>query len=127
MVKRRRNRTGLLLPDVPQLQVWSKCARSSFLITESSSGQAAKDFLINLIELIRNNDRRILWALRSPDYWERSLTGVDILRMLLIQSLQINSAALTSKDHPITMTHLREVVDESDWFALLSRALTGML
>lgn len=126
MVNRRRQRTRVLLPDTLQLQRWSDHPRSSFLITESSSGQAAKDFLVNLVDLVRKTDHRILWALRFADYWERNLTNLDILRMLVIQSLQINPKALTSSFHPITMTHLREAVDERDWLLLLNRALAGV-
>jgi hypothetical protein len=86
----------------------------------------AKNFLVNLVDLIGAHDLRVLWALRFADYWERNLTGTDILRMLVIQSLQINPQALTSTTHPITMTHLREVVDERDWLALLNRAIASM-
>jgi hypothetical protein len=46
--------------------------------------------------------------------------------MLVIQSPQINPQALASSEHPITMTHLREAVDERDWLVLLNRALTGL-
>lgn len=123
MVKRRRLRTQILLPNTAQLQRWSDQPRSSFLITESSSGLAAKDFLVHLVELIRASCCQILWALRFADYWERNLTGADILRMLVIQALQINPKALTSTQYPITMTHLREAVDERDWMALLNRAI----
>jgi hypothetical protein len=101
-----------LLPDTSQLKTWSINPRSSFLITESSSEQAAKDFLVNLVDLIRTSNHRILWALRFTGYWKRNLTGLDILRMLVIQSLQINSTALSSKTHPLIMSHFREAVNE---------------
>jgi Tfp pilus assembly protein PilO len=126
MAKRRRSRTRLLLPNTAQLQRWSDHPRSSFLITESSSGQAAKDFLVEIVDLIRASDRRILWALRFADYWERNLSVADILRMLAIQALQINPKALTSNAHPITMSHLREAVDERDWLMILNRAIAGL-
>ena len=126
MVKRTRHSSRFLLPDTTQLQAWSDLPRSSFIIVQSTSAQVAKAFLVNLVDLIREKNFRILWTLRFPDYWERKLTNLDILRMLVIQSLQINPQALTSSEHPITMTHLREAVDERDWLVLLNRALTGL-
>jgi hypothetical protein len=126
MVRRRRLKTQLLLPNTAQLQRWSDYPRSSFLITESSSGQAAKDFLVHLVDLIRASDRRVLWALRFANYWERKLTTADILRILVIQALQINPKALTSNLYPISVTHLREAVDERDWLVLLNRAIAGL-
>jgi hypothetical protein len=126
MLKRRRHGIMPLLPDTSQLKTWSVHPRSSFLITESSSGQAAKDFLVNLVDLIRTSNHLILWALRFAGYWERNLTGLDILRMLVIQSLQINPTALTSKTHPLTMSHFREAVNEEDWLNILNRALVSV-
>lgn len=46
--------------------------------------------------------------------------------MLFTQALEINPSALTSDDHPITVTALREAVSESDWLSLLNRALCGI-
>lgn len=100
------------MPDTTQLPTWSDLPGSSFLILQRSSTQATKTFLVNLINLIRGKNFRILWTLRFPDYWERKLTSLGILRMLVIQSLQINPQALTSSEHPIQMAHLREAVDE---------------
>jgi hypothetical protein len=82
--------------------------------------------LVNLLDLVRATNHQILWAFRFADYWERKLTNLDILRMLVIQSLQINRKALTSMIHPISVTHLREAVDERDWLLLLNRALVGI-
>jgi hypothetical protein len=126
MVKRTRYGSRLLLPNTTQLQDWSDRPQSSFLFFQSTSVQVAKAFLINLVDLIREQNFRILWALRFPDYWERKLTNLDILRMLVIQSLQINPHVLTSSAHPITITHLREAVNERDWLVLLNRALIGL-
>jgi hypothetical protein len=81
---------------------------------------------VEIVDLIRASDGRILWALRFADYWERHLSGADILRMLVIQALQINPKALTSNVHPITMSHLREAVDERDWLMILNRAIAGL-
>jgi hypothetical protein len=126
MVKRSRCRTRILLPNIAQLQRWSGHPRSSLLMTKSSSGQAARDFLVHLVSVIRANNFQVLWALRFADYWARNLVSTDILRMLVIQALQINPKCLTSSLYSITMTHLREAVDEKDWLNLLNRAIAGL-
>ena len=41
------------------------------------------------------------------------------------QALQINPSA-TSSSRPVTAVHLKEAVDEEDWFRLLGRALLGV-
>jgi hypothetical protein len=126
MVKRSRCRTRILLPNIAQLQRWSSHPRSSLLVTKCSSGQAARDFLVHLVGVIRASDCQVLWAFRFADYWVRNLTSIDILRMLVIQALQINPKCLTSSLYSITMTHLREAADEKDWLNLLNRAVAGL-
>lgn len=124
--RHRQKRTTTLLPDLSQLETWSRQPQSSFLITQSTSSLAARDFLVRLINLIRSSDHRILWALRFADYWERESTYIDVLRMLFMQALQLNPSALTSPNHPISVTAIREAVCEADWLELLNRALRGI-
>ena len=126
MQQRRRDRSKLILPNTNDLQKWADQKHSSFLVTESSTSQAAKDFLVELLQVIREARFPVLWALRFADYWESDLTCIDILRMLVLQVLQINPDALTTGSNPITMTHLREAVDETDWLSILNRALQGV-
>lgn len=118
--------TRLLLPDTSQLEFWSSQKDSSFLIMRSSSRLAGRSFTTRLINLIRDSDHRILWALRFPDHWERKISCVDVLRMLFMQALQIDPSALTRKDYPVTSASLREAVSESDWLCLLNRVLRGI-
>lgn len=53
------------------------------------------------------------------------MTCVDILRMLVLQALQINPSS-TSSACPITVVHMREAVDQEDWAKLLGRALDNV-
>jgi hypothetical protein len=96
------------------------------LVTESSTSQTAKDFLVELLQVIREARFPVLSALRFADYWESDLTCIDILRMLVLQALQIHPNALTMGPNPITMTNLREAVDEAGWLSILNRALQGV-
>lgn len=126
MRQQRRIRSNLILPNATDLQKWADQKYSSFLVTESSTSQAAKNFLVEILQAIREARFPVLWALRFANYWDSSLTCIDILRMLVLQALQINPDALTMGSNPITMTRLREVVDEVDWLLILNRALQGV-
>lgn len=118
--------TRLLLPHISQLESWSCQAHSPFLMMRSSSTLAARNFTVRLVNLIKASGHHILWALRFPDYWERKILFIGMLRMLLKQALQLNPGALTCKEYPITATALREAASEFDWLSLLNRALHGI-
>jgi hypothetical protein len=126
MQLRRRDHVELLLPDTSKLQQWTNQSAMSFFITESGSVQAAKDFPVGLINLIRETRLPVLWALRFADFWEGDMSCIDILRILLLQAIQINPRTLAHESYPITVTHFREAATETDWFTLLCRALDGL-
>ncbi len=82
--------------------------------------------MINLIDLVRESKLHIIWALRYPDYWDSPSTSIDILRMLVLQALQINPHVLAQGSHPITVAHMREAATEQEWLDILARALQGI-
>ena len=81
--------------------------------------------MIDLIDLVRDTKLPIIWALRYANYWESSNTSVDVLRMLVLQSLQMNARVLARGPNPITLAHLREAASTADWLRILARALHG--
>jgi hypothetical protein len=115
-----------ILKDPTQVQNWSSEPHTSFLFFDCGTGQIAKDFVLNVVNLIREAQSPAIWALRFADFWKKDVSTVDILKILLLQALQINPAALTSGSHPMTMIHFREAVNEEDWRALLARAMNGI-
>ena len=112
-------------PELSTLETWSSEPRSSMLLTQTSSTQTAKNFFVDLTLLIRESKYPIIWALRYPNFWDKNLTYVDILRMLVIQAIQINPGAISGTT-PITAIHLREASNAIDWLNILKRALTGI-
>lgn len=118
-------RTSNHLPDLSTLETWSSEPRSSMLLTQNSSTQTAKSFMIDLITLIQQNKYPIIWALRFPNFWDKDPTYTDILRMLVIQAIQMNPSSISGPT-PITAVHLREASDEADWLSILKRALTSI-
>ena len=108
------------------MKTWASEQKSSMMIIQSSSPDTMKDILLDLVELIRPTNLPIIWALRFQDYWTTNITYIDILRMFVMQALQINPSA-TSSASPITSVHLREAASEEDWLKLLGRALDGIV
>ncbi|KAI0403449.1 hypothetical protein F4802DRAFT_608043 [Xylaria palmicola] len=113
------------IPDASALQKWNEQQSLTFVVTEESSRIHARDLLVDIISLIRQQDLPVLWALRSPDLESSPLTLLDVIRMLLYQALQINPAAL-NQTHPITVAHLREASTHGDWLLLFQRAIQGL-
>ena len=118
-------RTTYRLPELSTLEKWSSDRRTSMLLTQISPPQAAKSFLVDLVMLIQQNKIPIIWALRFPNFWDKKPTFEDLLRMLVIQAIQINPSAVSGPT-PITAVHLREASSAADWLNILKRALTGM-
>lgn len=123
---RRQKRFALPAPSIDQLQQWSRAEGGTFVFTRCNSGQASKDFLVNLIDVIQEAKLPVIWALRFENYWDTLLTYRDLLKMLVIQSLQVKPDALTTGAFPVTVGSFREAIDEKDWLSILSRVLGGM-
>lgn len=123
---RGRQRTSYRLPDISTLEKWSSEPRTSMLLTQNSSTQTAKDFLVDMVSLIQQQQKPVIWALRFPKFLDQKPTYMDILQMLVVQALQINPSALSGSPPPINIVHFREASNEDDWLTLLNRALLGL-
>jgi hypothetical protein len=123
---RRQKRFKLPSPSIDQLQQWSRAEGCTFVLTRCNNVQASKDFLVNVIDAIQEAKLPAIWALRFQDYWDTLLTYRDLLKMLVIHSLQAKPDALTTGAFPVTVGSFREAVDEKDWLSILNRVLTGM-
>ena len=124
--RRSRHRMTLPLPDVSRLTDWASEPTKTLLILQGSSSVVSKAFMIDLIGLVRDAKMPILWALRYANYWDSPTTTIDILRMLVLQAMQVNPQVMTHGSHPITMACIREAASTSDWLDLLARALQGI-
>lgn len=82
--------------------------------------------MVDLIDLIRDTKLPIIWALRYANYWDSSTNCIDVLRMLVLQALQMNPRVLAQGPNPITFTHMREAASAADWLCILARALHGL-
>ncbi|KAH6846972.1 hypothetical protein B0I37DRAFT_405030 [Chaetomium sp. MPI-CAGE-AT-0009] len=123
---RRQERFKLPAPSISQLQQWSRAKGCPFVFTRCNNGQASKDFLVSLIDVVQEAKLPIIWALRFENYWDTRLTYRDLLKMLVVHSLQTRPDALTTGAFPVTAGSFREAVDEKDWLSILSRVLDGL-
>ena len=77
----------LPLPDVSRLADWALPLTNSQLVLQGASSAVSKAFMVDLIDLVRDANMPILWALRYANYWDSQSTSVDILRMPVLQAL----------------------------------------
>lgn len=111
--------------DTTSLQRWNQQEHLSIVVIESQNATVAQDILVEIIGVLRNHGLAVLWALRPPNLQDSTLnTTMDIIRVLLYQALEVNTAAMGST-HPITVPQLREASCHDDWLALFKRALQG--
>jgi hypothetical protein len=118
-------KSAIRIPEISALEKWAGDPYLTILLMKSSSAEAEKDFLVDLVNLIKTSSVPVIWALRYSGYWKSRITCIDLLRMLLVQALEINSGALKGPA-PIELINLREAADEDDWFRILCRALQGI-
>ncbi|KAH6615867.1 hypothetical protein B0J18DRAFT_413199 [Chaetomium sp. MPI-SDFR-AT-0129] len=123
---RRQKRFKLPGPSIDQLQKWSETEGCTFVLTQCNNGQASKDFLVNLLDVIQEAKLPSIWALRFENYWDKLLTYKDLLKMLVMHSLQVKPDALTTGAFPVTVGSFREAVDEKDWLSIVNRVLSGI-
>lgn len=132
MRRRRLNWSSVVLPHEAELQSWAQQPSSSLLVVSSQSQVVQKDFMTDLVQLIRKQNLPVIWALRFADHWDFNLTCSDILRMLVLQAIQMNLSqhngrgSLKRTTHPITLAHLREAASLDDWLKILEQALKNV-
>ena len=125
-LKRRRQQRAHLSPNEANLlRICASDPEISIVIMQTPSQPLAKDFIVDLISLIRASQVPVIWALRFPNFWDRTFDLVDILRLLVLQALDLNPATLAS-DHPLTLSHLRAAASQTEWLQILDRALYGL-
>lgn len=122
---KRRIKPQLQIPEIATLENWASNPSLTMLVIKSSSIETGRDFLVDLINLIKTSKIPILWALRYPGYWKSTITCIEILRMLVVQAIQVNPGALQGPT-PIDMVNLREASGEVEWLQILARAVEGL-
>ena len=124
MSNRRRERTKLPLPDIQKLETWTLKKTNAVLLIDTYMPTVAKTFMVDLIDLILNNRLSIIWALRYADYWDQRMSPTDVIRMLLLQAMQVGADGLLDRPFPVTVEQLREASSLREWVAILNQVLS---
>jgi hypothetical protein len=109
--------------QISLLEQWATSPQSSLLLLDNSFSSPSRYLFIDLVRLFNASSKPVIWALRFADYWDAELSYTSILRMLVIQVLQLNHATLTQPPNPLTSTHFDVATSDMDWLQLLNRSL----
>lgn len=126
MRRRYRERTRLPLPDVKRLETWTLQRKNAILLIDTYIPRTAKTFMVDLIDLILENGMPIVWALRFADYMNRRMSVTDIIRTLVLQTMQASAEELLNSPFPVTVEQLRGAASVSDWVAIFRRLLSSI-
>lgn len=121
---RRRDQTKLQLPDVKKLEAWTSERNNAVLLIDTHMAVLAKTFMVDLIDLILDTRLPIIWALRYADYWDQHINAIDLIRILVLQAMQVGADRLLDGPFPVTVEQLREAVSFTDWVTILNHLLS---
>ncbi|KAI4162118.1 MAG: hypothetical protein LQ342_004288 [Letrouitia transgressa] len=120
----RRDQTKLQLPDVKKLEAWTSERNNAVLLIDTHMAVLAKTFMVDLIDLILDTRLPIIWALRYADYWDQHINAIDLIRILVLQAMQVGADRLLDGPFPVTVEQLREAVSFTDWVTILNHLLS---
>ncbi|KAL9046325.1 MAG: hypothetical protein Q9214_000813 [Letrouitia sp. 1 TL-2023] len=126
MRRRRRECIRLPLPDVEKLETWASRRDNTLLLIDTYRPLVAKTFMLDLIDLILDNRLPIIWALRYANYWDQYMSVTDVIRMLVLQTIQVGADRLLDGPFPVTVEQLREAASLNDWVAILNQLLCNI-
>jgi len=112
--------------EIEHLRTCSTDRGISYLVMQTQALIEAKVLLLNLLQQIKAANRPVIWALRFENFQDRSPSVENILRILVLHALEINSNALALNDFPVTLASLRAASSEEDWLSILNRCLAGL-
>ncbi|RDW68601.1 hypothetical protein BP5796_09258 [Coleophoma crateriformis] len=124
--RRQQQAIALSQSEIDLLHFCSEDNNISYMIMETHNPSDDKALLLSLLQQIQAAHRPVIWALRFADYQNRSLCLEDILRTLVLHSLEINRSTLALSAFPITLSSLRAASSQSDWLSILNRSLAGL-
>jgi hypothetical protein len=106
------------------LDLWATSPQSSLLLLDHSFGSSSKYLFIDMVSFFSASSKPVIWALRFADYWNTELSPAAILRILVIQVLQLNHSSLTQPPNALTSTHFETATSDMDWLHLLNQSLS---
>ena len=113
----------------PKMQAWASARGSSLTMIKGNSAtrHQAKDFAADMVHLLRTTNTPTVWVLNtSRETSSTAPTTIDVLKQITLQVLKINSTLLDERSLSLNAARFQSACSESDWFNLLSSALTGL-
>ncbi|KAK8166471.1 hypothetical protein IWX90DRAFT_432885 [Phyllosticta citrichinensis] len=126
--RRRRGTEILIFQDSKTLKSWLSNPESSMVLIlgSYSSRHVARDFAVEMIELVRKTSIPVAWALQQHGKTPQEYTAVKVLKGLVSQVLTQNQALLNEKSAAICASKYHSARTEAEWLSLLGHALNGL-
>ncbi|OCL01442.1 hypothetical protein AOQ84DRAFT_402968 [Glonium stellatum] len=129
----RRRRVGRYEFDqstlLPKLQEWS-VASSSSMITIGGSAPTrfqTKDLATEMVELIENADKPVIWALKGRQASKPEEIQIDLLKHLTSQAVQLNNNNMIGHvSASFNAPRVQSARTEADWLQILKESLNGL-
>lgn len=132
MVRRNRNRRRGLdhssyFQDAPQLRVWESQSESSQIAVYGGhdTRQAIRDFAVDAIELIKEAQIPVIWALDMP-HSKTQYTAVDVIKYLVSQVLRMNHRLLDERSAALNAARFQSATTVAEWLSILGCVLEGL-
>ncbi len=111
-----------------QLQAWANKEESRQIAVCSNfqTRHAARDFAIDAIDLIKDAQIPVAWALNPRNDLREDVTSVGVLKYLTLQALQQNHTMLNERSAALSAARYQSATTEDDWINLLGSALEGL-
>lgn len=117
-----------ILNGCEQLKNWASQRSSNLLMIKGSfrSRGMAKHVAASIVASTKQSQVPTVWILAPRTKVSGQLSGLDVLKQLVLQILQKNDSLLSSRSQPLIGREFQCATTESEWFNLLGRVLTGM-
>ena len=113
----------------PILSSWASAPRSSVLIVKGSlsTRRDTTGLVTDIFDLIKSAGIPVVWALKgSSDIQPENDMKIQILKYLVMQVLQLNSALLNKISAGFNAAVLQSATTEEDWFKVLHTVTSGL-
>jgi len=111
----------------PKFKNWSTTRESSLIMIQGTFAARAqiKDFLVSMIEFVRDAEAPILWAVKPTQEAKAKVSVVDILKYLTSQALRLRKSIPESTARNVC-ARFQTAVSEAEWVELLAASLVDL-
>lgn len=108
--------------EISKFKQWLMSDTSSVLLAEAKGIKtSSKDFLVDFLNQTIEQQAPTIWAIPHSLGDEQRLSITEILCSLVVQSLQLDSSALTAGRNPVTINHFQSDMSIEQCLQMLER------